>query len=191
MSGEHVRLSDVIQQDERFRLHRACDHDLFNQELRRHVQSNGVTVYKFECQVCYRRGSAVKKDHKAFATLTSYPPHTNTELYDWHTRNWERRREEAQAEFQQQSDQWRAEYAAYLESPEWFAKRDLVLKRDQNLCQAQCGGCTTRADHVHHLTYKHLFNEPLFDLVAVCRSCHNAVHGYEIVLPSVKAKDAA
>lgn len=191
MNGDHVKLSDLIERDASFRLHKACDHDLDKQELRRHIQTNGVTVYKFECQICYRRGNAVGKNNKAFANLTSYPPHTNTELYDWHNRNWERKREQAQLEVQQQSEQWRAEYATYLDSPEWFAKRDLVLERDNHLCQAQCDGCTKRANHVHHLTYKHLFNEPLFDLVSVCRSCHNKVHGHEIILPSVKGRDAA
>jgi hypothetical protein len=60
-------------------------------------------------------------------------------------------------------------YYAYLESPEWKAKRDVVLCRDRFLCQA-CRAA--KATEAHHLTYEHLGREPLFDLIAVCRSCN-------------------
>lgn len=63
-------------------------------------------------------------------------------------------------------------YAQYLESPEWKEKRKLVLKRDRNICQS-C--LVDDATEVHHLTYKHVFNEPLFDLVAVCKPCHQSI----------------
>jgi 5-methylcytosine-specific restriction endonuclease McrA len=33
-------------------------------------------------------------------------------------------------------------------------------------------GCQSRATQVHHLTYRHLGNEPLFELMAICRDCH-------------------
>lgn len=67
-------------------------------------------------------------------------------------------------------EEWWAKYNAYLCSPEWRARRASVLKRDGGMCQA----CLERqAGEVHHLTYDHVFNEPLFDLVAVCKSCHD------------------
>lgn len=65
------------------------------------------------------------------------------------------------------------EYRAYLDSPEWRFRRESVLKRDRHTCQA-CGN--RRADHVHHLSYRYLFREPLFDLVAVCSFCHQQLH---------------
>ena len=66
-------------------------------------------------------------------------------------------------------EEWWAKYNAYLCSPEWIAKRGAVLKRDSWLCQS----CLSRpATQVHHLTYDHAFNEPLFDLVSVCKTCH-------------------
>ena len=64
------------------------------------------------------------------------------------------------------------DYAVYLESPEWKEKRKLVMKRDRNRCQSCLADDATE---VHHITYRHLFNEPLFDLVAVCRACHQSI----------------
>jgi 5-methylcytosine-specific restriction endonuclease McrA len=64
-------------------------------------------------------------------------------------------------------------YNRYLASPEWQKKRDLVLRRDSFLCQ----GCLhNRATQVHHLHYRRLFREMLFDLTSVCERCHKQVH---------------
>lgn len=41
-----------------------------------------------------------------------------------------------------------------------------------------CEGCrTARATEVHHLTYEHCGDEFLWELVAICRSCHERYHG--------------
>jgi hypothetical protein len=64
------------------------------------------------------------------------------------------------------------EYNKYLKSDEWLAKRAVVLKRDKYICQS-C--LTQKATQVHHLTYRHVYNEPLFDLVAVCKPCHDII----------------
>jgi len=63
-------------------------------------------------------------------------------------------------------------YHAYLESPEWRQKRDLVLTRSNGLCEV-CGGLAVLA---HHLTYAHAGNEFLFELVALCKRCHDRIH---------------
>jgi 5-methylcytosine-specific restriction endonuclease McrA len=71
------------------------------------------------------------------------------------------------------SEHWWRQYNTYLESPEWKARRKAVLERDEFLCQ----GCRKqRATQVHHLTYDRKGNEMLFDLVAVCDECHEAIH---------------
>jgi hypothetical protein len=60
----------------------------------------------------------------------------------------------------------------YYSSDEWMKRRELVLKRDENICQS----CLNRpATQVHHLTYSHFRNEPLFDLVAICQPCHEII----------------
>jgi len=68
---------------------------------------------------------------------------------------------------------WFYEHKAYLNSSEWRCKRDLVLKRADGLCE----GCRVNfATVVHHLKYDNWKNEFLFELVAVCRPCHDRLH---------------
>lgn len=63
-------------------------------------------------------------------------------------------------------------HSKYLKTDEWRKKRELVLKRDKNLCQS----CLDRnATEVHHLSYKFWRNEPLFDLISVCKPCHDLI----------------
>lgn len=63
-------------------------------------------------------------------------------------------------------------YALYLESSEWKAKQRAVLKRDDYRCTI----CSAPAEHIHHLTYDRIFDEPLYDLVSVCIACHEIIH---------------
>lgn len=73
----------------------------------------------------------------------------------------------------ERSSEWWARYSAYLETPQWKSKRARVLERDGYVCQA----CLRReATQAHHLTYERVFNEPAFDLIAVCDACHGALH---------------
>lgn len=72
------------------------------------------------------------------------------------------------------SDWWRW-YTNYLKSPMWMTRRDVVLERDNYRCTAMLKGCQGRANQVHHLTYDHAGNEPLFELVSVCEGCHNQI----------------
>lgn len=67
--------------------------------------------------------------------------------------------------------QWFAEHTAYLATPEWAFRRGQVLNRDGYRCQARLKGCRGEATQVHHLTYRHWRNEPLFDLTSVCSTC--------------------
>lgn len=79
-----------------------------------------------------------------------------------------------------------ADYEEYLATEQWAKKRRAVLDRDKQLCQA----CLTRdATEVHHLTYERIFEEPMFDLVAICRPCHQKLHRKKIAaVAAAKAK---
>lgn len=71
-------------------------------------------------------------------------------------------------------------YLAYLQSPEWKDIRALVLDRSGGRCE----GCAKRrARDVHHLSYAHLYDEFLFELVAVCRRCHVRWHAQSQTSP--------
>lgn len=69
---------------------------------------------------------------------------------------------------------WHRRHEAHLRSPRWRELRVLVMRRSDDVCE----GCGTRmADEVHHLSYDHLGDEFLFELVALCRTCHARWHG--------------
>lgn len=67
----------------------------------------------------------------------------------------------------------RAAYDAHLRSPVWRDLRNLVIER----CNGWCEGCRkSHVDDVHHLTYKHMGDELLYELVGLCRNCHERAH---------------
>jgi len=71
------------------------------------------------------------------------------------------------------STAWFELYEEYLNSPEWAAKRAAVLRRSHGDCE----GCREQlATQVHHISYAHVTQELLFELVAVCDACHDIAH---------------
>jgi 5-methylcytosine-specific restriction endonuclease McrA len=64
----------------------------------------------------------------------------------------------------------------YMKSNNWKRLRQQVLGRAGYTCTARMAGCTLTATEVHHISYINLGDEPLWDLRAVCSSCHAAVH---------------
>lgn len=66
-------------------------------------------------------------------------------------------------------------YETYINSSAWASKRKLVLARDDYTC-VRCQKRRLRGQHVHHLTYRNLGNEPLGDLVTLCEDCHTREH---------------
>jgi 5-methylcytosine-specific restriction endonuclease McrA len=70
-----------------------------------------------------------------------------------------------------------AKYNAHVGSELWADLRRRVLAR----CKGVCEGCGLRpAVQVHHLSYDHLGDELLFELVGVCMVCHEKSHGRPI-----------
>ena len=78
-----------------------------------------------------------------------------------------------QAEKDKEDDAWWHRYEAHLQSPKWKALRKKVIERAKGICEG-CG--QNKATQAHHLNYERVGNEMLFDLVAVCESCHKKVH---------------
>lgn len=75
-------------------------------------------------------------------------------------------------------------YCEYLNSPEWKSRRQAVRER----CKGICERCSKyRVDEVHHLTYAHVFKEPLEDLQGLCRPCHSFTHGNSGIDPALKS----
>lgn len=60
-------------------------------------------------------------------------------------------------------------YQRYLASREWAVRREAVRRRAYGHCE-RCEVLPMVA--VHHLTYEHIYHEPLEDLQAICEPCH-------------------
>ncbi len=104
-------------------------------------------------------------------------PDTPTLTREEATREQTRREEywrERDIERERQAEQRRADYEAYLQTQEWADRRALIFTRSGGVCE----GCRqAAAAEVHHLTYEHVGAEFLWELVAICRECHERVHG--------------
>ena len=133
-------------------------------------QSNGRPYWVYQCLHCGKKASSGMKRPEYAVPLF------NEELYDGYYKKREQRDIDRQNEYirskEQQRAEWFEKYSDYLSSYEWRNKRERVLRRDQKLCQA-C--LQNEATEVHHLTYKHVGNEPLFDLVSICYQCHEKI----------------
>ena len=64
-------------------------------------------------------------------------------------------------------------YADYLQTPEWQARRKVMLRQAGYRCQV-CN--TDRLLHVHHRTYERRGMEQPADLITLCGDCHKLFH---------------
>ena len=154
----------------------------FQADICRHVErvpqririANGAMQVRNCCKKCGERvGTALSQKDKAW--VDSLPWHSEELSTSYENRRrveWERallglaRRQYAERGALTQS------YRTYLLSDAWKAKRALVMRR----CDGTCEGCgVAEATDVHHLHYRHLFNELLFELVGLCRKCHDRI----------------
>ena len=68
----------------------------------------------------------------------------------------------------------RERYENYIHSSKWRRRRARALM----LGNYQCAKCGARNKlQVHHLSYQHLGNELDCELMVLCHSCHQRVHG--------------
>lgn len=137
------------------------------------ICSNGTIQVRQQCLSCGDvTGNAIKLSKEDKEPL----PVINTELRDSY---FKRKHEQKSTLFKKFSDQkrdrWFNHYSDYLKSPEWEEKRLLVLKRDKYLCQCCLDSYATQ---VHHKSYEFVDlkgSEPAFDLVAICKPCHDKI----------------
>lgn len=64
-------------------------------------------------------------------------------------------------------------YQRYLAGREWSVRKEAVRRRSGGICE-RCQ--YHQMNHVHHLTYARKYNEPLDDLQAICKGCHDFIH---------------
>lgn len=150
-----------------------CTHEAV--VLTRKIAANQVVHFANQCARCgMQLGGFQKKANLTAEAMKSAPDfdHSLSEAFYEQRRS---RREElwGETEFQSRSGYNRAFYEGYLLTPAWQEKRRLVFQRARGVCE----GCRQKpATEVHHMTYERLGHEMLFDLRAVCRECHEAIH---------------
>ena len=124
-------------------------------------------MYKLQCLHC----------GKTFKQLKKTDVNRDLPVWPWQSKHAEDIRARAASDYEVWREKvnrlWRDYYDAYLSSPEWQEKRRQVIALCGNKCQA-CGA--NPVQHVHHLNYQNLGNEPLSELAGVCESCHRAMH---------------
>jgi 5-methylcytosine-specific restriction endonuclease McrA len=154
-----------------------CEHRRTEPRLRR--LSNGTEAVWAQCLDCGAGVRALPKRDYGPADLSRMATYdADLERAMWQQRIQEKRDATQKAREAERSE-WFQHYDQYLNSPIWDHKRRQVLERDRWTCTAQLNGCRTRANQVHHLSYRHQGNEPLFDLTSVCAQCHEALHSMD------------
>lgn len=139
--------------------------------LTRRAIRGGASQFVYQCMTC---GSAVGNAIGKAAVLAS---EGTLEIQEFDPSiEVQHRQDQHKAyhkERQLEKSKWVVWYDEYLASPEWAAIRAKVLRRSGG----QCEGCADReADEIHHLSYEHVGEEFLFELVALCSACHDRVH---------------
>lgn len=173
--GGRVRIDDDVELPGFFAAWRSqgCKHE--RQFTGKTINSGGVAVFKRYCVNC---GIATTQHlpHRTIANTDIQPIDSvkRDKLIDQYVRSRRAALDNiANEAANRQQPQRRALYADYLSSPEWQRLRSSVMER----CGGLCEGCRQgSADDVHHLTYRNIGNEFLFQLVGLCRACHTRWH---------------
>jgi hypothetical protein len=137
-------------------------------EMRQKTTISGGRLVAYQCTECGRAASAWLKQ-SGIADVGQLPQ-WDVELEQRRVESW---RETLAQKREKQSEQWWAQYTAYLESAAWRSRRAAVLLRANGCCE----GCGLRhATQVHHLSYRNVTREFLWELVAICEPCHERAH---------------
>lgn len=148
----------------------------------RKQQTNGVWIAQSVCQKCGARHAVKKTSIENFDSLPMFDSIENKldSLYrqqaadrkHYFDRVATLAKQKNQQEKEYDNDQWWSKYKVYLRSDKWREKRERVLVRDNYQCQA-CRAAP--ATQVHHKTYKHVFDELLWELESICNDCHTRI----------------
>lgn len=164
ISFDNLKLKNSFDSTEYSQQHDCYKH---NEIYVKMLFKNGTKAIKKQCLVC---GFTSSNNFKLslVESWDSLPEFSENLRESYYNKQSEKRKKE----FLNKKEEWFVGYSEYLKSESWLTKRTLVLKRDGNLCQS-C--LTNKAVQVHHLTYKHVFNEPLFELISICKACHDLI----------------
>jgi len=153
-----------------------CNHS--NTETRMMISCSQI---KKQCLDCgHSVGNAIKHENFTPDEIKKLPQFDldfrekrSQEIWQSKKFTLEQKRIETQQKQAQDHAKYKQEYHDYLSSAAWQEKRKSIISRDNGLCQ----GCLSRPIHdIHHLTYDNIGDELLFQLIGLCRPCHERIH---------------
>lgn len=147
-----------------------CDHKVIKIRFREAI--NGNRMYKRQCVRC---GDLVGNwiPHESIQKKDEIKPVDDSLAANYRQSKFELTKALNQLIRKVQKSEFDDQYQRYLTSPEWHRKRTLIFER----CNYLCEGCRINgATIVHHTTYKNIGNEFLFELVGLCKDCHEKYH---------------
>lgn len=145
----------------------------------RYEMSNGRYQLRKQCSFCGYLDSQNLK-HNRVANINNVPivnifkKDRREQLYE-HERErlYEESKPERIKDWERKQKENKIAYDRYLNSDEWRVRRDKAFERDSERCVL----CHREGNHVHHMTYRNIFNEDIRDLITVCTECHEYIHG--------------
>lgn len=149
-----------------------CPHE--ERSHRSYRTANGRVEVRHQCLRCGDRGKVIPQAQVLALGLVA----TRLPLCepDDNERYWDASRRDQAVRL----EKWFAIYFRYMQSPEWRSIRERVLARDKEVCQ----GCLKeKAIEAHHLTYAHIGEEFLFELVAIGPRCQRRLRLPEDKIP--------
>lgn len=153
-----------------------CEH---RWDLRRLMASDGTARYVRECVICGAQTSQIAKAKLSPEQMEAAPLVTDSETRAARRGGrWSAIQAVKMQMLQEVGERIRGEaqreYQDYLHSPHWLR----IRRRRMEMANGICEGCGEKpATEVHHLTYDHRGYEMLWELRAVCRECHDVIHG--------------
>lgn len=149
-----------------------CEHK--DQRLTKRVVRTGAVQYVYQCMTCGRSMNQPLSHERIRREFSAAQIHDFDESIE--ARYEQIRLAELKKDRADKKAEFFKEYNEYLRSDAWAKKRNRVLAR----CKGICEGCgDRRATQVHHLTYDHVYDELLFELVGICDQCHERAHAEE------------
>jgi 5-methylcytosine-specific restriction endonuclease McrA len=143
-------------------------------ELTRVILKNGTELIREQCKAC---GRPVKTPVKrsSVSNIEQLETASIDRLFEYEAdrRSTLRKIRDKHAAVQLRPGWGSSEYQEYLKSEKWKQKRDAVMRRANGICEG-CG--MTDASVVHHHHYRNIYEEWLWELVALCRPCHDQCH---------------
>lgn len=158
-----------------------CEHDYTPMLFE--IRGGGEQV-KLYCSKCKRLSQAKKRSDHEPSDMVLHNLEKYHVFYDGFVKDWQDEMRSFIDGLRDERDHWRSGlpeiddktrhdiYVEYMKSVKWRELRDFRIQLDQYSCQI----CGNTATEVHHLTYRHLGGEYLFELISLCQFCH--IHKY-------------